>query len=125
MTKQVKEKSSGKLGLCLVKEIKTETMWFKVFRCFFIIQPADKLITTHQQFDFHDFIKLGKEVLPAYSTCICGSVTMMHAGTGRGVCGHVAAAAVDRDWSTCTVGMETTQRCDGGEREGPGSSSGY
>lgn len=66
-----------------------------------------------------------EEVPPAYSTCMLGSVTMMYARAWRDVCGHVVAAAVDQDWSIYTVGTETTQKCDGGAHEGPGSSSGY
>lgn len=50
---------------------------------------------------------------------------MMHAGKKRGVCERVSAAAGGPGSSRHTVGMETLHQCDGGEHEGPDSSSGY
>lgn len=58
-------------------------------------------------------------------TMMMFSAALMHAGSGRGVCGCDAAAAGGPDWSTDIVGMKTPPRCDGGDDGGPDSSSGY
>lgn len=101
---------------------------------FFIIN----LLSNHQQQQsvcdiiisiFDDIILISLQIGTKQSGPVDQSerltITTWHAGRGCGVFGRVAVAADGLDSNSHTVGMETPLLCDGGEHEGPDSSSGY